>query len=287
MADISHDSTHAAVYKGLDDRTTEEYVRLKRQHQLSKRGMGNKLVLAPIDLNQPVRILDVGTGDGLWMSDLAADHPEATLVGTDIKSDHFTNIPNLTPRASFEIQSMLEDYPSSWAASFDLAHVRYMLSMCSPDLAGQAVARLFGVVKPGGFIQLCEVDLRGWDMGVGHEAFAEYSAVTDKAFTGGNMNPSPVGQLTQWLKDAGCVDVEERYCEEKLGKAAPTEALNEETTAQIGSMVDNFAHIASLIPDYFYTPEQFSKLRQAVIRELEEKGNTWRYRVAWGRKPNA
>lgn len=43
----------------------------------------NKIAMAPIPDNVQ-KVLDVGTGTGLWVLDFADDHPGADVVGTDI-----------------------------------------------------------------------------------------------------------------------------------------------------------------------------------------------------------
>lgn len=44
--------------------------------------MGNKLFLAPI--NKPKRILDIGTGTGIWAIEMGDEFPDAQIIGTDL-----------------------------------------------------------------------------------------------------------------------------------------------------------------------------------------------------------
>ena len=45
--------------------------------------MNNKLHYAPIGEN-PGRILDVGTGTGIWAIEMGDEYPSAEIVGTDL-----------------------------------------------------------------------------------------------------------------------------------------------------------------------------------------------------------
>lgn len=41
------------------------------------------LYKAPI--SKPQRVLDIGTGTGIWAIDYATDHPEAEVIGLDLR----------------------------------------------------------------------------------------------------------------------------------------------------------------------------------------------------------
>ena len=42
-----------------------------------------ELYKAPIE--NPQRVLDLGTGTGIWSIDYATDHPEAEVIGLDLR----------------------------------------------------------------------------------------------------------------------------------------------------------------------------------------------------------
>lgn len=44
--------------------------------------MDGKLHFAPIEA--PGKVLDIGTGTGIWAMDLGDEFPEAEVIGTDI-----------------------------------------------------------------------------------------------------------------------------------------------------------------------------------------------------------
>lgn len=58
---------------------------LDLQHHLHNLTFGDKLIIAPIPKEQVLhRVLDVGTGTGIWAIDFADDHPESEVLGCDL-----------------------------------------------------------------------------------------------------------------------------------------------------------------------------------------------------------
>lgn len=59
-----------------------EQDRLDLSHRMFNITIGDKLYLAPI--SKPTRILDVGTGTGIWAIEMGDDFPDAEILGTDL-----------------------------------------------------------------------------------------------------------------------------------------------------------------------------------------------------------
>lgn len=59
-----------------------ELDRLDLSHQMFKITMGDKLYLAPI--GKPGKILDIGTGTGIWAIEMGDDFPDSEILGTDL-----------------------------------------------------------------------------------------------------------------------------------------------------------------------------------------------------------
>jgi cyclopropane fatty-acyl-phospholipid synthase-like methyltransferase len=46
--------------------------------------LGGKLYVAPLDETKTQRILDIGTGTGIWAIEMADQFPQAEVIGTDL-----------------------------------------------------------------------------------------------------------------------------------------------------------------------------------------------------------
>ncbi|UKZ75162.1 hypothetical protein TrVFT333_002836 [Trichoderma virens FT-333] len=88
--------------------------------------LGDQLFEAPIKI-PPTRVLDVGTGTGIWAIDMADKYPSAEIVGTDISPIQPMWVP---PNCIFHIEdAQLEwTYPEE---SFDFIHIRALYGSIS------------------------------------------------------------------------------------------------------------------------------------------------------------
>ena len=97
----------------------QEQERLDLIHRMFIITLGEKHFLAPI--KDPKRILDIGTGTGIWAVEVAEDFPNATVIGNDLSAIQPKWVP---PNLSFEI----DDCESEWnySTKFDFIHTRHM-----------------------------------------------------------------------------------------------------------------------------------------------------------------
>ena len=127
-----------------------EQDRLDLDHHIYSMLLGGELYTAPLE-SAPKRILDVGTGTGIWAIDMADRFLDGMIVGTDLSAIQPTFVP---PNVQFEI----DDCEQEWMYSqpFDFIHMRALAGSIAdwPRLYKRAYDNLV----PGGWLQVTEFE---------------------------------------------------------------------------------------------------------------------------------
>ncbi|KXH51832.1 methyltransferase domain-containing protein [Colletotrichum salicis] len=122
-----------------------EMDRLDFCHALLTKTIGNKLFLAPIDEKRLNRILDVGTGTGIWAIEMGDKYPNAEILGNDLSAIQPAWIP---PNVKFEI----DDVESEWIGEkYDFIFSRYMCGSIADW--PKYVKRVYDNLNPGGWAE--------------------------------------------------------------------------------------------------------------------------------------
>ncbi|TFK64986.1 S-adenosyl-L-methionine-dependent methyltransferase [Pluteus cervinus] len=138
------------------DRLEVERSRLNLLHKTIANTFDNKLIFAPVALTQGDRVLDCGTGTGIWPNEVARIVPPGVHVeGADI-SPRFSPLPGQISAFTFHALSTL-DLPFEWENRFQLVNQRLMLGSFSRPQWETVIQNIYRVVKPGGWVQLVEI----------------------------------------------------------------------------------------------------------------------------------
>ena len=175
-------------------------------HHVFRMLLGGALYRAPIaQASPPGRILDVGTGTGLWAMEVADEFPNALVIGTDLSPIQ----PGWVPT---NCKFYVDDFESEWEfeAPFDYIHGRGVCGSVAdwPKFFAQAYHNL----KPGGWLEMQEYQtwvfsddntiekapfVRDWCRGVD-----DGSMKFGKRFRTAQLHK-------QWMQEAGFIDVRE------------------------------------------------------------------------------
>ncbi|KAF4987436.1 hypothetical protein FDECE_15426 [Fusarium decemcellulare] len=131
-----------------------ENERLDLQHHLFLFTLDNRLGLAPPNErdSKVKRVLDLGTGTGIWALDYADEHPEAEVIGIDLSPTQPEFVP---PNVQFIVDDIDEEW--NYSKPFDYIHSR-MMNMSVKDWK-EYLRQIYDNLEPGGYVELQEVDI--------------------------------------------------------------------------------------------------------------------------------
>ncbi|KAI8054678.1 S-adenosyl-L-methionine-dependent methyltransferase [Syncephalis plumigaleata] len=138
-------------------------IMLSNQGDTCRYGLYHRIVKDVIGGNCPMvteldmsRVLDVGTGDGLWLMEMAAEYPSVDFIGCDIV-DMMGHTP-LPKNCRWEYGNILNKL-SHDDNSFDLIHQRQIGCYITEKQWPYVARELFRLCRPGGRIILVEIEL--------------------------------------------------------------------------------------------------------------------------------
>ncbi|RKK23540.1 hypothetical protein BFJ68_g17274 [Fusarium oxysporum] len=146
-----HSEKHDTQYfTPNDDRQSES---LDIVHHYLTLLLDGKLHLAPIKPDVQ-KVVDIGTGDGIWAIDFGDEHPDAEVIGTDLSAMQPNWVP---PNVKFEIDDATQ--PWTWPEhTLDFVHIRFLNGAIKDWHA--LFREAYRCCKPGGYVESGEFDPR-------------------------------------------------------------------------------------------------------------------------------
>ncbi|KAK2010407.1 methyltransferase domain-containing protein [Colletotrichum eremochloae] len=180
-----------------------EMDRLDLNHMLLMKAIGRKLFLSPVPQASTHRILDIGTGTGIWAIEAAEVFPNAEILGNDLSAIQPSWVP---PNVKFEI----DDVESRWVneKKYDFIFCRYM--------AGSVVdwprlmKNIYNNLNPGGWVEFQDYDITPASdddtLTEKHET-RKWGERLIEACRMVGRDPCPGPKLEGWTRDSGFVDI--------------------------------------------------------------------------------
>lgn len=179
----------------------QEQDRMDLMHAQMMLLLDNNLYFAPI--SSPQRVLDLGTGTGIWAIDFADVHPESQVLGNDLSPIQPSYVP---PNLEF----IVDDIEDEWGyddSPFDFIHARYLAGSIRdwPKLMRQA----YTCTKPGGWVEFqdwdCMIHSPDGSISKHSSLWRWHEATLGRIEATNTGRPGP--SLERWMKDAGFVNV--------------------------------------------------------------------------------
>ncbi|KAK3399768.1 S-adenosyl-L-methionine-dependent methyltransferase [Sordaria brevicollis] len=250
--------------------------------------LDGKLHLSPLDKKKVQKVLDVGTGSGLWAIDFADEYPNAEVIGTDVSPIQPTWVP---PNVKFEIDDCNQEWTFN-ENSFDFIHMRMLVGVVTDW--NELFLNAFRCCKPGGYVESigASISFQSDDGSIKKEsALGQWGIVMGE---GGKKMGRPFTVYEddlqrKGMEAAGFVDIQYEDIQCPMGVWHPEKKAAERGLwykLAIEADLDGYVnYILNLVMGW--TPDETKVYAAHAKKEWNNPKNHGYFmlRVAWGRKP--
>jgi SAM-dependent methyltransferase len=217
--------------------------------------------------------LEVGAGGGsvaLWLAERVA--PTGRVLATDIKPGLIPRRPGLTVIRHDIVNDPLPE------GAFDLVHARLVLS----HLPGrqQVLERLRAALRPGGWLQIDEIDITRWVAPPisdprARELYGSYVTAMAQVLGAAGSDPTWGGSAARAMGEAGLVDVDPVLWTEVWGPGSPG----------LGLLISNSLHLEDRFLEAGMTRNGLRDVRE-VMADPEFRAPSFAVHSILARRPS-
>ncbi|EFX03766.1 methyltransferase type 11 [Grosmannia clavigera kw1407] len=264
-------------YYGANDEKQKNTIDL--QHHVLTLALEGKLHLAPLP-DTVGKVVDVGTGTGIWAIDFGDAHPEATVTGFDLSP--------IQP-------SLVDDFLLDWTFeenSLDFVYMRWLVG-CVPDWA-ELCKNAYRCLKPGGWIE--SFDSNGYYLsddgsvkeGTAIFQYGEFFRLgAEKIGLKASFHVVRDELQRKGMEAAGFVNIHEKNIKVP-GSEWPRDPKQKEIGMFAQAAVDDIEGLVSLMAtELGWTPAEITVMAAKMRRELRDPNIHPHYvsKAVWAQKP--
>lgn len=247
-----------------------EQNRLDFQHFFLK-GILQTNFMAPLD--NPSTLLDVGSGTGRWIIEMAQQFPNARVTGIDVAP----TTPSAPLNAQFVQHDILKGLPFP-DASFDYVHSRLLVAAIPTHAWVGLLREYLRVTRPGGWVELFEGGTTFQNAGPYTQQFLAW---WDQLSQPRGIDASFMSQLPDLMQQKGFENVQNQLLHVPLGNWGGRAG-----TMLLTNIVSGWGGLKSVfVSQVGVDPASFDQVFQALPREWEESRSMYEFVIAVGQVP--
>ncbi|KAK0709195.1 S-adenosyl-L-methionine-dependent methyltransferase [Lasiosphaeria miniovina] len=239
---------------------------LDLQHAIAKLLLKGNLGLAPLD--KPRRVLDIGTGTGIWAIEFAEEFPDSDVLGTDLSPIQPEYLP---PNCRFEVDDVEDEW--IYSSKFDYIHGRHLCAFLKNfDHLFQSI---FDNLNPGGWVEFQEtvIDFKSVDGTVEGTALQRWNLLLLEGIRKMGRNATAATRYKKWMEEKGFVNIVEKRFPVPMNPWA--KGRNEKMIGAM-QMTNNLEGVDGLTMAVFtrslgWQPEDVEKLLVDVRRDMQDR----------------